>query len=49
MDRFVKPDKGDFLGRDALLAWQEAGMNNLLVTLVVHGVTMPMRSATTRS
>ncbi len=38
MDRFVKADKGDFLGRDALLAWQEAGMNNRLVTLEVHDV-----------
>jgi dimethylglycine dehydrogenase len=38
MDRFVKPDKGDFLGRDALLAWKEAGMSNRLVTLEVHDV-----------
>jgi len=38
MDRFIKPDKGDFLGRDALLAWQEAGMNNRLVTLEVEDV-----------
>ncbi len=38
MDRFVKPDKGDFLGREALLAWQQAGMNNRLVTLEVHDV-----------
>ena len=38
MDRFVKADKGNFLGRDALLAWQEAGMNNRLVTLEVHDV-----------
>jgi dimethylglycine dehydrogenase len=38
MDRFVKLDKGDFLGRDALIAWQEAGINNMLVTLVVAGV-----------
>jgi dimethylglycine dehydrogenase len=38
MDRFIKPDKGDFLGRDALLAWQGAGMNNRLVTLEVHDV-----------
>lgn len=38
MDRFVKPDKGDFLGRDALLAWQEAGTSNRLVTLEVHDV-----------
>ena len=38
MERFVKPDKGDFLGRDALLAWQQVGMNNRLVTLEVHDV-----------
>jgi dimethylglycine dehydrogenase len=38
MDRFVKPDKGDFLGRDALLAWQESGMSNRLVTLEVHDI-----------
>jgi dimethylglycine dehydrogenase len=38
MDRFVKADKGNFLGRDALLAWQEVGMNNRLVTLEVHDV-----------
>jgi dimethylglycine dehydrogenase len=38
MDRFIKPDKGDFLGRDALLAWQEAGVKNRLVTLEVHDV-----------
>ena len=38
MDRFVKPDKGDFLGRDALLAWRDAGMSNRLVTLEVHDV-----------
>ena len=38
MDRFVQPDKGDFLGRDGLLAWQKAGLKNLLVTLEVIGV-----------
>jgi len=38
MDRFVKPDKGDFLGRDALIASKEAGLNNLLVTLKVADV-----------
>jgi len=38
MDRFVHPDKGDFLGRDGLLAWREAGLKNLLVTLNVIGV-----------
>jgi len=38
MDRFIKPDKGDFLGRDALLAWKERGHENVLVTLEVHDV-----------
>ncbi len=38
MDRFVKPDKGEFLGRDALLASKQAGLDNLLVTLEVHDV-----------
>ena len=38
IDRFVKPDKGDFLGRDALLAWAERGMGNRLVTLDIADV-----------
>ena len=38
MERFVQPDKGDFLGREALLAWQKEGFNNQLVTLEVHDV-----------
>ena len=38
IDRFVRLDKGDFLGRDGLLAWREAGLKNLLVTLEVHDV-----------
>jgi dimethylglycine dehydrogenase len=38
MDRFIKADKGDFIGRDALLEWQERGVDNLLVTMEVHGV-----------
>jgi dimethylglycine dehydrogenase len=38
MDRFVKPDKGDFLGREALLASQAAGLSSRLVTLDVHDV-----------
>ncbi len=38
MDRFVKPDKGDFLGRDALMAWRDIGNNNMLVTLVVSDI-----------
>jgi dimethylglycine dehydrogenase len=39
LDRFVRPDKGDFLGRDALLAWKARGFANRFVTLEVHGVT----------
>ena len=38
MDRFIHPDKGDFVGRDALLAWKERGFDNQLVTLEVKGV-----------
>jgi dimethylglycine dehydrogenase len=36
LDRFVKPEKGDFIGRDALLAWQERGFANSCVTLEVE-------------
>ena len=39
LDRFIKPGKGDFIGRDALLAWRERGFDNQLVTLEVFGVT----------
>ena len=38
LDRFVRIDKGDFLGRESLLASKEAGMKNSLVTLQVNGV-----------
>ncbi len=38
MDRFIHPDKGEFLGREALLAWQKDGFNNKLVTLEVQDV-----------
>jgi dimethylglycine dehydrogenase len=38
MDRFVKADKAGFLGRDALLASKEAGLNYQLVTIEVAGV-----------
>ena len=38
MDRFIKPDKGEFLGRDALLASRDKGPGSLLVTLSVDGV-----------
>jgi dimethylglycine dehydrogenase len=39
LERFVHPDKGDFIGRDALLAWRERGFANQFVTLEVHDVT----------
>lgn len=38
LDRFVHLDKGDFIGRDGLLAWQRRGFDNTFVTLEVHGV-----------
>ncbi len=39
LDRFVALDKGDFVGRDGLVAWRERGFANRYVTLEVHGVT----------
>ncbi|MFY7962925.1 MAG: GcvT family protein [Elsteraceae bacterium] len=39
LDRFVRPEKGNFIGRDALLAWKDKGFQNQFVTLEVHGVT----------
>ena len=38
MDRFIKPDKGDFLGRSGLLAAKNTDLNNLLVTLEVSDI-----------
>ena len=38
LGRFVALDKGDFLGRDALIAWRDKGFSNRLVTLEVQGV-----------
>ncbi len=37
LDRFVRPEKGDFVGRDALLAWRERGFANAFATLEVRG------------
>ena len=37
MDRFVFPDKGNFLGREQLLAGRERGLNYRLVTLEIQG------------
>jgi dimethylglycine dehydrogenase len=39
LERFVHRDKGDFIGRDALLRWRERGFSNQFVTLEVQGVT----------
>jgi dimethylglycine dehydrogenase len=36
LDRFVHPNKGDFIGRDALVRWREKGFANRFVTLEVH-------------
>lgn len=38
LDRFVHPNKGPFLGRDALVQWHERGAANAFVTLEVHDV-----------
>jgi dimethylglycine dehydrogenase len=39
LERFVDLDKGQFLGRDGLVAWRGKGFQNKLVTLEVQGVT----------
>ena len=39
LDRFISMKKQTFFGRDALLAWKERGLANMLVTLEVHDVT----------
>lgn len=39
LDRFVHPNKGQFLGRDALVAGREKGLSWNFVTMEVHGVS----------
>lgn len=39
LDRFVHENKGDFIGRDALVKWRERGFAWQFVTLEVHDVT----------
>lgn len=39
LDRFVHPNKGAFIGRDALVTGREKGYANRFVTLEVQGVT----------
>ena len=36
LNRFIYQNKGDFVGRDALAAWQKKGFRNAFVTLEVH-------------
>ena len=38
LDRFIHPNKGEFIGRDALVEWREKGFDNSFVTLEVHEV-----------
>ena len=38
LDRFVNLKKGPFVGREALMAWQQKGFANRFVTLEVQGV-----------
>lgn len=39
LDRFVHPNKGQFIGRNALVEWRERGSNWRFVTLEIHGIT----------
>ena len=39
LERFVHLNKGDFIGRDALIEWQQKGFLNKLVTLEVKDVS----------
>ncbi|MGB5133163.1 MAG: aminomethyltransferase family protein, partial [Steroidobacteraceae bacterium] len=39
LDRFVRIDKGEFIGREALKKQLAAGVPNRFVTVEVHGVT----------
>ena len=38
LDRFIHPNKGEFIGRDALVEWREKGFENSFVTLEVHDI-----------
>jgi len=38
LHRFVHPNKGDFIGRDALVAWQQRGFQNAFVTFEVGNI-----------
>jgi dimethylglycine dehydrogenase len=36
LDRFVHPNKGSFIGLEALNKWREKGFDNKLITLEIH-------------
>ncbi|MDA8937353.1 FAD-dependent oxidoreductase [Candidatus Pelagibacter sp.] len=38
LDRFIHPNKGNFIGLDALNKWREKGFDNKLVTMEIHNV-----------
>ncbi len=38
LDRFVHLNKGSFIGRDALVRWQQQGFKNRFVTMEVHNI-----------
>lgn len=38
LDRFVRLNKEQFIGRDALIAWQQKGFANQFVTMEVHNI-----------
>ncbi len=39
LDRFIHPNKGNFIGLESLNEWREKGFQNKLVTMEVHNVT----------
>jgi dimethylglycine dehydrogenase len=39
LQRFAHPNKGEFIGRDALVEWQQKGFDYAFTTLEVHDVT----------
>ena len=39
LDRFIHPNKGKFIGLEALNKWREKGFQNKMVTIELHNVT----------
>jgi dimethylglycine dehydrogenase len=39
LDRFIHPNKGDFIGRASLDKWRAKGFSNKLITMEIHDVT----------